>query len=110
RYLGAHYAARYNRLPAPLRRVAAAMAGRLPSDRHSGVLNRLRLARAFIQSASEPPDERYRSYVRILDPDARKALLQGAASGEDALLRAFAAAGSDDELNRLLAVDAETQL
>lgn len=111
RYLGGHYAERYRRLPGWLRRSAAFAAGRLPADRHSGVLNTLRLAKGFIASVEMSADERYRSYLQVLDRDTVAALLlQPAAAGADPLARAFAGAGSQDELNRLFAVDAETQL
>ena len=48
RYLGEHYAQQYQRLPQWLRRSAATVAGRLPADRHSGLLNTLRLAKGFL--------------------------------------------------------------
>ncbi|KFB77991.1 asparagine synthase (glutamine-hydrolyzing) [Candidatus Accumulibacter cognatus] len=111
RYLGGHYAQRYRRLPDWLRRSASFAAAHLPADRHSGFLNTLRLAKGFLASAEMTADERYRSYLQVLDRQAVAALLiepGGAAS--DSLARAFAAAGNADELNRMFAVDAETQL
>jgi asparagine synthase (glutamine-hydrolysing) len=111
RYLGGHYAERYRRLPGWLRRSAAFAAGRLPADRHSGLLNTLRLAKGFLASAEMSADERYRSYLQVLDRDTVSALLlQPDAAGVDPLLQAFASAGNKDELNRMFAVDAETQL
>jgi asparagine synthase (glutamine-hydrolysing) len=111
RYLGGHYAERYRRLPGWLRRSAAFAAGRLPADRHSGLLNTLRLAKGFLASAEMSADERYRSYLQVLDRDTVSALLlQPEAAGVDPLLQAFAGAGNKDELNRMFAVDAETQL
>ena len=111
RYLGGHYAERYRRLPGWLRRSAAFAAGRLPADRHSGVLNTLRLAKGFIASAEMSADERYRSYLQVLDRETVAALLlQPAPAGADPLAQAFAGAGHQDEMNRMFAVDAETQL
>ena len=111
RYLGEHYASRFNRLPGPLRSLAAAAAARLPADRHSGLLNTLRLAKGFVASAGMGPDERYRSYLQIMAADTVRQLLVADAGGApDALALAFAAAGQDDPLNRMFAVDAETQL
>jgi asparagine synthase (glutamine-hydrolysing) len=111
RYLGGHYAERYRRLPGWLRRSAAFAAGRLPADRHSGLLNTLRLAKGFLASAEMSADDRYRSYLQVLDRDTVSALLlQPEAAGVDPLLQAFASAGNKDELNRMFAVDAETQL
>ncbi len=111
RYLGSHYRARLDRVPAPLRRAAVALADRLPADRHSPVLDAMRLARGFLASADLPFDERYRSYMQVFPPDAAEALLLAPAPREfDALGAAFASATSADEVNRMLAVDAATQL
>jgi asparagine synthase (glutamine-hydrolysing) len=111
RYLGGHYAARLHKLPHWMRRAAAFTAEWLPADRHSSALNTLRLAKGFLASAELTDDERYRSYLQVLDRDTVASLtLQPAASGADSLSMAFAAAGSQDELNRMFAVDAETQL
>ena len=110
RYLGDHYVRKLQRLPRWLRRLMADVAGRLPSDRHSKLLNTLRLARGLLQSAELTPDERYRHYLQVMDRATVQALLGGAAPGSDALGAAFAAAGHDDALNRMFAVDAETQL
>jgi asparagine synthase (glutamine-hydrolysing) len=57
------------------------------------------------------PDARYRSYLQVLDDETIGELLaEVAADGDDPLAAAFAAAGDRDEMNRMLAVDAETQL
>ncbi len=111
RYLGGHYAKRFNRLPRPLRRLIGAAAARLPADRHSGLLNKLRLAKGFVASAEMNADDRYRSYLQVMARDTvAQLLVDGGGPGDDALARAFAAAGREDELNRMFAVDAETQL
>lgn len=111
RYLGSHYRAQLDRVPAPLRRAAIALAGKLPADRHSPMLNAMRLARGFLESASLPFDERYRSYVEVFPDAASESLLNAPATDEeDALANAFRQARSGDELNRMLAVDAATQL
>ena len=111
RYLGGHYARRLRTLPQWLRRGAAFAAGHLPADRHSGLLNGLRLAKGFLASAELSDDERYRSYLQVLDRQTVTALmLRPGVAGPDALAQAFAGAGSQDELNRLFAVDAQTQL
>ncbi len=110
RYLGDHYVRKLQRLPRPLRRLLANAAGLLPSDRHSKVLNTLRLARGLLTSAELSADERYRHYLQVLDRDTVRALTRDAPGSSDALAVAFAAAGHDDALNRMFAVDAETQL
>lgn len=111
RYLGGHYAQRFNALPGWARRVASATAARLPADRHHKWLNVARLAKGFIASAEMEADQRYRSYLQVVGREAVAALLLAdPAPQPDRLAAAFAAAGQGDELNRLLAVDAETQL
>ncbi len=111
RYLGGHYAQRYGRLPGWLRSSAGFVASHLPADRHSGWLNHLRLAKGFIASAGMAPDERYRSYLQILDRQTVSALLRNpGAAGDDPLAAAMRDAGNEDDLNRMFAIDAETQL
>lgn len=112
RYLGGHYADRYQRLPGWVRQVASGAAAWLPADRHSKLLNVMRLAKGFIASAEMLPDERYRSYLQVIGREAVASMLRDPAdaTGPDSLALAFAQAGQRDDLNRLLAVDAETQL
>ena len=111
RYLGGHYAKRFNTLPTWLRSMVSAAAQRLPADRHSGLLNTLRLAKGFVASASMNPDDRYRSYLQVLGLDiVSQLMLKPVAPDQDPLATAFASAGNQDELNRMFAVDAETQL
>ena len=111
RYLGNHYRRRFEQLPAGMRRVMTALGARLPSDRHSPMLNTMRLAKGFLASAALPLDERYRSYVEVFDDEAAAEMLRApmAANGH-ALAAAFADATSGDDLNRMLAVDVATQL
>ena len=111
RYLGNHYQGYFDRLPRWLRNGAVALGERLPSDRHSPLLNVLRLAKGFLGSAGSSFEERYRSYVQVFSPEAVSRLLR--ANGfarRDALDAAFRAATGDDALNRMLGVDAQTQL
>ncbi|MEO6626302.1 MAG: asparagine synthase (glutamine-hydrolyzing), partial [Burkholderiaceae bacterium] len=111
RYLGEHYAQQYRRLPGWLRSSTAAIAVRLPADRHSGLLNVFRLAKGFLATAELPPDARYRSYLQVLDQQSvAELLLQPDVAQPDPLALAFGAAGNEDALNRMFAVDAETQL
>lgn len=111
RYLGEHYAQQYHRLPGWLRRSAASIAGHLPVDRHSGLLNTLRLAKGFLSSAEMTADDRYRSYLQVLDRETVATLLMRPHEVKtDPLGLALAGAGNQDALNRMFAVDAETQL
>jgi asparagine synthase (glutamine-hydrolysing) len=111
RYLGNHYRRRFEQLPAGMRRVMTALGARLPSDRHSPMLNTMRLAKGFLASAALPLDERYRSYVEVFDDEAAAGMLRAPmAANWHALAVAFADAKSGDDLNRMLAVDVATQL
>src|SRR5215470_5482212 len=111
RYLGNHYQAYFERMPGWMRRAAAGLGERLPSDRHSSVLNLLRLAKGFLASADLPFEERYRAYVQVFPRGAADRLLtMNGHDRRDALGDAFRQATSRDALNRMLAVDAETQL
>ncbi|WP_077034670.1 asparagine synthase (glutamine-hydrolyzing) [Pelomonas sp. KK5] len=110
RYMGDLYAARYRTLPAWLRGGLRGVVERLPADRHSGVLNYLRLVKGFVSSAEEDADARYRSYLQVMARETVSHLLLLPQPGSDALDRAFAGTNATDALNRMLAVDAETQL
>jgi len=111
RYLGGHYAQRFQAMPGWARRAASMAARRLPADCHSKLLNVIRLAKGFVASAEMGADERYRSYLQVIGRETVAALLLDAPpAGDDLLAQAFRDAGTSDELNRLLAVDAQTQL
>lgn len=111
RYLGNHYLSQFDRLPRYLRQAAIRMGRWLPSDRHSGLLNLLRYARGFLATADLSFEDRYRSYVEVFGRNnVANIMLQPPVANMDPLADAFAAANGSDSLNRLLAVDAETQL
>jgi asparagine synthase (glutamine-hydrolysing) len=111
RYLGNHYQGYFERLPGWGRRAAAAVGRRLPSDRHSPMLNLSRLARGFLEGAALPFEERYRAYVQVFPRDEVRTLLRTPPPAQpDMLEAAFGHAGGTDSLNRLLRVDAETML
>jgi asparagine synthase (glutamine-hydrolysing) len=110
RYLGDYYQAHYERLPVWLRRAAVSAGRRLPSDRHSGLLNLSRLAKGFLESAMLPFEARYRAYVEVFPGWEVSALLRQEVQTRDPIADAFREASGTDGLNRMLAVDAETQL
>jgi asparagine synthase (glutamine-hydrolysing) len=112
RYLGDHYGRLYEAIPAPIRRgLLVPFARRLPSDRHSRLLDLSRLAKGFILSSELPFDQRYRSYVQLFDAAERSSLLLAPSpSRRDSLDLAFAAAHEGDRLRRLMEVDMQTQL
>jgi asparagine synthase (glutamine-hydrolysing) len=111
RYLGDYYQGYYGRLPEWIRRAAASAGRRLPSDRHTSLLNFSRLAKGFLENAELPFEARYRAYVEVFPQKDVGRLLGGErGAGRDAIAEAFLEAGGADGLNRMLAVDAETQL
>jgi asparagine synthase (glutamine-hydrolysing) len=111
RYLGNYYHGYFDRLPGWLRRAAVAAGERLPSDRHSAVLNVLRLAKGFLANAELSFEDRYVGYVEVFSADAAARLLRiNGYERYDAMQSAFRTARSDDALNRMLVIDAETQL
>ncbi len=76
RYLGPHYLQIYRRLPVWLRqKLLLPLAGKLPSDRHSSLLNTLRLTKAFIQSAELNDAERYQHYLQVFSQQQTEQLL-----------------------------------
>ena len=78
RYLGSRYQGYFDRLPSGLQRAAFALGEKLPSDRHSPLLNAMRLAKGFLVSAGLPFEERYRSYIQVFSDEMSAALLQRA--------------------------------
>ena len=111
RYLGNHYQSYFDRLPGWARRAASAVGERLPSDRHTPLLNLSRLAKGFLESAGSSFEERYRSYVQVFPAEEVQRLLRRDGTARpDRIAEAFRHAGGGDALNRMLAVDAETQL
>ena len=111
RYLGEYYQGKYNRLPHWLRsRILRPLAARLPSDRHSPLLNLSRYAKSFILANDLPFEERYLAYVGVYGADERERMLSVASPDyRPALDKAFARSGGDS-LQRLFAVDLATQL
>lgn len=112
RYLGEYYGQKYRRLPEWLRQnCLTRIAQRLPSDRHSPLLNLSRYARSFILSAELSFTERYRSYIQVFSPEQIDRLRKGMPQESyDALEIAFMQSKSQDPINRLFQVDSLTQL
>ena len=111
RYLGNHYQAQFEKLPQWMRAAATALGKKLPSDRHSSLLNYLRLAKGFLAHSTQSFEARYGSYLQVFSPDAATDLLKVSIDNRyDAIEQAFHGAKDGDALNRMMAVDAETQL
>jgi asparagine synthase (glutamine-hydrolysing) len=112
RYWSEHLARQYGRIPAAIRHgVLQPLGRRLPSDRHSKLLDWTRLAKGFLAGAELPADERYEDYVRVFGREQIERMLGVTSVGRSpALKAAFAAAGSGDAVQRLIDVDLSTQL
>ena len=112
RYLGEFYVQKYQMIPSIIRKtLITPLARRLPSDRHSQLLNLSRLAKGFILSAEKPFAERYKSYVEVFSPEQIELLRKTCSSGGyDAIEEAFMDTVSEDPINRLFQVDSLTQL
>ena len=110
RYLGDHLHRRFSALPGWLRGLAMRTGKSLPADRHSPLLNVARYAKAFLAAADLPPAERYSAFLQVHARAELGNLLVGQATCDDAIVDAFEHADSADALNRMLVVDAETQL
>jgi len=83
----------------------------LPSDRHSRLLNKMRLAKAFVAADALPFPERYRAYMQIFDADERAAMLRVKGGAfDDCIARGFDGAQTADPLRQLMDVDFATQL
>jgi asparagine synthase (glutamine-hydrolysing) len=88
-----------------------ALAGILPSDRHSGLLNASRQFRAYVLSQGQTLPERYRSYVQVFNRLGAAALLRDPVpEAFDTLAAAFHAAPEGEPLDRMTRVDLLTQL
>lgn len=110
RYLGNHYSEKFNRLPKILQLSARSLGQLLPADRHSKWLNVARLAKGFLASSELPFEERYRTYLQIMERSLSSSLMLGGTSSWDPLVDAFASSRQDDSCNRMLAVDMASQL
>lgn len=112
RYLDEHYRRLYRRIPAVVRRgLIEPIAQRLPSDRHSRVLNKLRLAKAFLLADSLGVEARYGAFMEVFSAAERHLLMRSqGAHFDDCIARAFAATAAQDPLRRLMDVDLATQM
>ena len=111
RYLGEFYGQQYQRVPAWVRRtIMTPLAKRLPSDRHSPLLNLSRYAKNFILASDLPFEERYKSYVGVYGDADRSAILRNPLNKPANLIDKAFAEARGDSLQRLIAVDMATQL
>ncbi|HSE95169.1 MAG TPA: asparagine synthase (glutamine-hydrolyzing), partial [Methylomirabilota bacterium] len=112
RYLGPAYDRYLAGLPAWLRTgLLPAFARRLPSDRHSRLLNLSRQLRAYLLSQGQPFTARYRSYVQVFSRAQAVSLLRDPRPLDlDALEAAFGETAAGDPVTRMAEVDLLTQL
>jgi asparagine synthase (glutamine-hydrolysing) len=111
RYLGAHYGRRYRMIPGVVRRrLLQPMAAVLPSGRQSRLMDLSRYAKRFIETADLDWGDQYRRYLEIATPERVSKLLGAEYYADDGLAAAVRAESAQDELLRLLRVDARTQL
>lgn len=112
RYLDEHYRRIYHRLPNLVRRwLVEPITHLLPIDRHNVLLNKLRLAKAFILADSLNSSDRYAKFMEVFSNDDRMKLLKQSPSHfDDCIARAFGNSSSIDSLRRLMDVDLKTQL
>jgi asparagine synthase (glutamine-hydrolysing) len=120
RYLGAHLASYYNRIPGVLRdQWLPGLIAALPQDRHSTIKNYLRYAGAFVKSSTLEPAARYMSYITLFSPEMQRGLLGGVSRGESAdgnesisgiMQTYFNAQPGLSGLNQLIYVDLMTSL
>ncbi len=112
RYLDEHYRRLYRRIPGPVRRgLIDFIARRLPSDRHSRVLNKVRLLKAFLLADALGFEDRYSRFMQVFSQLERDSLLLDRSGAfDDCIARAFAGTAASDPLRRLMDVDLATQL
>jgi asparagine synthase (glutamine-hydrolysing) len=110
RYLGDHLHRRFSALPVWMQQLAMRSGRRLPSDRHTPLLNLARYAKTFLAAADLPAEVRYSMYVQVFNRAELSDLIVSHAHCDDAIAAAFSSVNSRDTLNRMLIVDAETQL
>lgn len=113
RYLDEHYRSLYRRIPSSIRSsVIGPLANLLPGDRHSRLLNQLRLAKAFLTADELSFEQRYRAYVQVYEYGELASLLRDGvpADYDDCIARGFAGARTADPLRQLMDVDLATQL
>jgi asparagine synthase (glutamine-hydrolysing) len=112
RYLDHHYRRLYQRIPEFVRRgLIDPIARRLPSDRHNRLLNKLRLAKAFLLADALQFEGRYRAFMEVFTAAERHLLMkQNVAAFDDCIMRAFEDTPARDPLRRLMDVDLATQM
>jgi asparagine synthase (glutamine-hydrolysing) len=112
RYWSENLARMYQRIPRALRHYVLQPISRgLPSDRHSPIFDRFRLAKGFMAGAELEPDERYEEYIRVFNSiDLAKILQLEPSTRSVALEDAFAGTLTHDPVGRLIEVDLKTQL
>ena len=116
RYLAVKLASRFDRLPAPLKRlITAKLWQRLPSG--AGHRSLLRRGKRFLAALGESPEKRYLRWVGIFEESQRRELYRPEFAAElgdfdagDFLLQAYAECPSRDFITRTTCADVLTYL
>ena len=111
RYLGGYYNQYYRRIPSWIRNsVLPPLVSLLPSGRQSKLMDLSRYIRRFIQASQLDWRAQYRMYSEIAGRDQVQHLMCASHSQVDRFDAVLELEQSNDELLRLLRVDAKTQL
>ena len=111
RYLGGYYNQYYRRIPSWIRNsVLSPMASLLPSGRQSKLMDLSRYIRRYIQASQLDWRAQYRMYSEIAGREQVQHLMCTSHSQVDRFDAVLELERSNDELLRLLRVDAKTQL
>ena len=108
RYWSELHAARWNRVPAPLRSAVAAILTRMPEGKDSRFLELVRRARRFVTTADPDPVRRQAAWMRMLSEGDLDRLLNPAppdAISIEGLVGSLRGAPDGDPVNAMLACD-----
>ncbi len=111
RYLGGFVERRMRMIPSWVQRgIVQPIADAIPAGRETRIHDLGRYARRVVRGAGLPWREQYRLYMQVCDAETLESLLTVGASESRQFDRVLQKESSDDELLRLLHIDASTQL
>ena len=114
RYWAELYQASWNRLPSPLRHGFAGLLSRFPESKNNSLLEKVRRARRFVDTAHANPAERQAAWMRMIgeaDADRLLGTAPAQAIRPEGLVAAFRESAHDnDPINAMLAADVALEL
>jgi asparagine synthase (glutamine-hydrolysing) len=114
RYWSELYAATWQRTPAPLRAMLRGVLSGLPEGKHNRILETVRRARRFVDTANASPAGRQAGWMRLMPESEVDALLAPAQPPAFPLEKTIAdlrdGMGNSDSINRMLACDVAFEL